>query len=207
MDQRMERPENTLADEPAVTSIEEIDAALAELHWLDTETRRVDADLNQKVAALQEKAAEKLAYGEPDARITFATRWALLVNAVTAFAAKSRKLLLGDGKLKSRKFALGAIAFRDVAPKLEPTSKKKTLDQLLDEFLEEHEVKKYVTQRLNKVLGKDLSLGDLIRVDYSFNVAALKSQFENQTLTAEQLAMFGLVLKKQPEAITVKVGT
>ena len=208
----MDRPAKVLASVPVVDSIEQCEIALAELAWLDNESRRVNAEFDGRVAALRTKhEEEKLSFGPARKRVKFAERWKQLTDVVTEFARGARDKLLEGLKGKSREFTHGSIVFAEQRERIGSARQDSTVDEVTRAFLEKTQIVAGVRKFLEKVQitfadGSTISADKVLSVDFAFSLTRINDEKKKGTLSAVKLGEMDLAIVRPEEKITIKVG-
>lgn len=206
------RPAPRLDDaEPVVGCEADIDFALAEMAEIEAKQRAVQRLFRAELEPVQAQLAEiekrhAQHYLKPSA-LRLKQRAEKLLSAVVAFAREAKDSLLAGAKKgsKSREFTLGTIAFRLQPAKLKSRFEETSRDDLLHVLLDLFGVRAKVQDWLSTFTHCGLPLGEMVRVDYSWNVARILELAELKKITPEQLAEMGLAIEREPEKVDVKL--
>ena len=95
-------PSDRLPLLPRLRSADDLDRALAELSWIDAESKRVEAACQKEISAIKARYQEQLVCEIDDESLPLVDRRSTLAEAVEKFAAKKRDALLDDGKKSLR---------------------------------------------------------------------------------------------------------
>lgn len=185
-------PATRLGATPEIESLDDVDAALVELAWINARESTLQADCEARVAQIQTDAQDRM-YLEVEGHVlSFADRRAHLDQAVRVFCETNKTEILSDSGKKSRDLTHGTIGWRQTQLKIAPapgTDTKRVLS-LIDKAVE---LTKSIVSLLGRLKLFGLPLGSLIELKPSLSLTKAKDAYKQQKLTAANLKKLGLV--------------
>lgn len=179
-------------------SISDVESAFREWAGLDTKIRTKTAAADQRIDGIRAKLKSVVQ--------SAVERIAALRQSIELFARKRKKDLVSDD-VKSRDFTHGRIKFieqREQVMSADDRDLPVVLRELLDNLKLKQTVRELLDKRIKVSLGDERSIpvGELLDVDFCFSLTRIKSaQNEKKLITAEELALLGLKVARDPENI------
>ena len=163
---RMKTPAITV---PAPQNIQEATALMRQLGELDSQIKRIEADLNDAIGALKEKAGTEV---DP-----LKQRIKEITTAMQAWASANRNSLTEGGKRKSFQLATGWIMWRNRPPSVGVRGKESVIQVLLERGLERF---LHTTYEINK--EAILAAEDRVEITSQVRGLTLKTGIEDFVL-------------------------
>lgn len=188
-------PAERLDRDPVVSSLADVDRALAELSWLDSREATVNAACEARCGLLRIEAAGKLRIkavdDEAGESIAFADRRAVLETAIREYCEAEKETLLESSDKKSLDLTHGKIGWKSTQLTIGPVKGSdaggvlKVIDKACD-------LAKKIVALLGRVKFAGVPLGSLIKLNPSLSMTAIKQAHEQKKLTPATLKKLGL---------------
>lgn len=165
------------------TSLEEANAALHELGWLDSFEKTIEAETKEKIEKIKQQAKERFtlsidqAEGEP-LMITIDDRRAVLVKAVTAWASRHLVDHIEKGA-RSIKLSHGTIGYR-LAPLAVEFAEGCTEKTVVATIEKKSGLVALLSATLNTLISR-VALSSLIRLKAELNKDGIKALWQTTT--------------------------
>ena len=198
-------PAERLPAAPKLKTADDVRIALAELSWLDSEQKRIEAEAKREVESVKIRYAGRQVVTVEGNEWTMADRAKALAAAVETFCEKNRDKLLAED-VKSREFTHGVIGWRKAPAAVDFIAGKD--DKALTETVEKAcGLRAAIAAVLAKLFPlPKLAASLFFDVTVKLNRSRVKHARETGLLTDAQLRKLGLAYDAGAESFYVKVN-
>jgi phage host-nuclease inhibitor protein Gam len=204
------RPD-ALGLEIKITSIDDVDAILHELSWLEQEQAKLNALAKQKIDAVKLEFQNRSVVlisaemdGDAAQTMTINERVSALKKPLEAWIVKHAEKHC-KGKKRSFDLPHGTIGLRQ-QPLTIDVSKHSSVAKVLDAIDAESDsmittIRSWVVKKL-----KSLSclVGDLIKIETTLNLKGIKEAYDEKRLSREQIESLGLTIRDAYDDAVIK---
>lgn len=182
-------------------SIEDVDAALHEMGWLNGRKNQVEADHQAKIEAIKQDAQSKMVVEIEGKTLTFDERFEELADAVHEWCAKNLKGHLPPNQ-KSKKLSHGVLKLRGLPAAVGILEGKKPADVALSLAREAG-----ILAGVDELLAREVDafpLSKLLVAEFSLAKDAIKAEAAKSPEFAEFLKSRAITIENDRSQITVE---
>ncbi|MBX3448212.1 MAG: host-nuclease inhibitor Gam family protein [Planctomycetaceae bacterium] len=195
-----QRP-NALGVDSAITTLDDVNAALHELGWLTQQSAAVDARTKSAIEQLKQTACEKLAVDIGGQRITFADRAAALRTRLEDWCREHLASHLPEGA-KTLELSHGRIGTRK-APAAVAFATGETEKSVMSSIDKRAKLQSLLSKLLLTVLGS-LTLGRLIRLKPELDKVSIKKAWAEGKRQQQTLKSVGLSVETERDEFVIE---